>query len=154
MIKFTLIELIIVLKKYKIKVTRAINLILLATFFPMFLFSQETDSTEQEIFYKVDISAEYPGGYAKLFSDINKEIKYPKEAKKAKIEGKVYVSFVIDSTGMLLPDSVRVTKGLGYGLDEEAIRVMKSLNRWKPAHVTVLGRDVPQRIVMPITFRR
>ncbi len=131
--------------------TKVIYLLLL--FAPSVVFSQQKLS-EDEVWHKVDKPAEYPGGYQNLYNFLDKNIKYPKEAKKAKIEGKVYVSIVIDKTGQVISDSVRVVQGLGYGLDEEAIRVIKLLKPWKPAHVTEINQDVPQRIVFPISFKR
>ena len=127
---------------------------LLIAFFCISFFSawaQENDSTETERFHKVDVPAEYPGGSAAFYEYIYKNFKHPKRTRG--ISGKIFVSCVVDSTGYIFQDSTRVVKGLGHGLDEEAVRVINSMPQWRPGHVTVLDKDVPMRIMLPITFK-
>ena len=92
--------------------------------------------------------AEYPGGTQQLSADIGKSIKYPKKALKAGIEGTVYVSFVINKAGDI--EAVDVVRGIGGGCDEEAIRVIRELKRWKPA--IERGKIVKSRFVLPLKF--
>jgi protein TonB len=78
-------------------------------------------------------------------------LKYSPEARRKHIQGKVFVEFVITKTGKIDPQSVRAIKGLGYGLDEEAVRVIKRCPDWIPG--THRGEPVPQTMVMPLAFK-
>jgi TonB family protein len=68
---------------------------------------------------------EYPGGKSAFQEYLKKNLKYPKEALENKIEGMVHVKYRVDGTGKVV--SAEVTHGIGYGCDEEAIRLVKSL---------------------------
>jgi protein TonB len=68
---------------------------------------------------------EYPGGKTAFQEFIRKNLKYPKEALEQKIEGAVHVKYRVDGRGKVI--ETEVTHGLGYGCDEEAIRVVKLL---------------------------
>ena len=68
---------------------------------------------------------QYPGGKTALIEFIDKNLKYPKEALEHKIQGKVFISFKVDFDGSI--SSVKIIKGLGYGCDEEAVRVINLL---------------------------
>lgn len=67
----------------------------------------------------------YPGGKQAFQEFIHKNLRYPKEALKHKIEGTVYVKYKVDGLGKVI--DVAITKGLGYGCDEEAERVVRLL---------------------------
>jgi TonB family protein len=69
---------------------------------------------------------EYPGGKEELRKYVNENLKYPEEALKKKIEGFVLLTAQIDDNGEVL--SVSVDKGIGYGCDEEAIRLIEGLH--------------------------
>ena len=68
---------------------------------------------------------EYPGGPKELTKFIYSQLRYPKDAFEANVEGTVYLEYDIDYQGLVL--GVRVLKGLGHGCDEESIRVVKML---------------------------
>ncbi len=68
---------------------------------------------------------QYPGGKEAYQEFIRTNLKYPREAIENKIQGKVYVSYEVSDNGEVL--SAQVTKGLGYGCDEEAIRLVKMM---------------------------
>ncbi|MEM6522324.1 MAG: energy transducer TonB [Bacteroidota bacterium] len=104
---------------------------------------------EPGIFKLVDERSEPKGGYAGFYSYVNRKMRYPKEARKERIEGKVYVQFVINKDGSI--DAVNVISGIGYGCDEEAVRIMRNAPNWKPAKQN--GIPVYQRIQLPITFK-
>src|SRR5688572_21986055 len=73
--------------------------------------SQADDTTVSERPYVVDKPAEFPGGISRFYGKyISKNLKYPKDAKKLGIEGKVYVEFVVEDTGEIRQESVRVIK--------------------------------------------
>lgn len=81
----------------------------------------EKDKKKPKFIYQ----PEYPGGPKELTKFIYSELRYPEEALKAQVEGTVYVEYDIDYKGRVT--AARVLKGLGYGCDEEALRVVRML---------------------------
>ena len=65
------------------------------------------------------------GGYPAFYKFISSSMKYPKDAMKSKIEGKVFVEFIVERDGTISPENVRVFKGIHKSLDSEAVRVIK-----------------------------
>jgi TonB family protein len=109
---------------------------------------QNTTESELPVEYaSVKIKPEFRGETWAFY--ISHNLKYPEEALKNKISGKVYVSFIIEKNGSIT--NVQVIQGLGSGLDEEAIRVIKNSPRWKPGYQ---AKKDPVRVacVMPISF--
>jgi protein TonB len=95
-----------------------------------------------------EVMPEYPGGDEQLFTFLASNARYPKEARKQWIEGTVFVSFVIEKDGAV--SSVKVVRGVHPLLDNEALRVVGSLERWTPG--TLLGKPVRVQFSMPIKF--
>jgi periplasmic protein TonB len=93
-------------------------------------------------------NAEFPGGEASRLRYIRTNIQYPAEAVKAKISGKVIISFIINKQGYI--ENVVVVKSAHPLLDHEAVRVIKSMPRWTPA--VKHGKTIYQIIKVPITF--
>lgn len=112
--------------------------------------SPEKDTTE--VFYIVDIMPEYEGGMTELFKFIRQNLNYPKEAKKNNINGVVYVGFVIDVDGSIIPQTVKVVTPVHPLLDEEAIRIVKLMPKWKPGYVTALNTFAKVNYRLPIKF--
>lgn len=75
-------------------------------------------------------------------------LKYPSAAARANKGGRVFVSFVVNTDGSI--QDVKLIKGVGFGCDEEAIRVIKSMPRWNPAKQN--GKPVRSIFTQPITF--
>ena len=88
----------------------------------------------------------YPGGINVMHSFIQNNITYSGEAKEKAIIGTIYVSFVVDSNGTI--QDIQLLKGLGYGMDEEALRVIKLMPKWKPAHMN--GKNVSVKMTIPV----
>jgi TonB family protein len=109
---------------------------------------ENSGEPEEEIFTAVEHQAEFPGGSGAWGRYLNKTLKYPSSAQKKNIGGRVFVSFVVNIDGTI--QDVQVLKGVGYGCDEEAVRVVKSMPRWNPAKQS--GRAVRSRFTQPITF--
>jgi len=109
----------------------------------------EVEEKVEEIFEIVEESAEPNGGYAAFYKFVKKNIKYPNQAKRMGVEGKVYVQFVVDKDGSIT--DVKAIRGIGAGCDEEAIRILQKSPKWKPGKQR--GRAVKQRIVLPINFK-
>lgn len=95
----------------------------------------------------------YPGGSSAFKKFISDNLTYPEEAIKNRIEGYVYIKFVVDNLGKVI--DANVTKGLGYGCDEEAIRIIKLLkyNKAKNRGVRVSSK-VRTRILFKIDKRK
>ena len=91
---------------------------------------------------------EYPGGTHAMYKFIAANLRMPRAAERAGISGRVFLSFIIEATGEVT--HVRVLKGLGFGCDEEAVRLMESMPKWKPGKQD--GKPVPARYNLPITF--
>ena len=102
-----------------------------------------------EIFQFVEDQPAPQGGMAAFYKYVNKNIKYPSQARRMGIEGKVYVTFVVDKDGTIT--DVKVLKGIGAGCDEEAVRVLRGAPKWKPGKQR--GRPVKVRMQLPITFK-
>ena len=118
-----------------------INKLLLSIFLLPFLVSFSNPIIEE-------IQPSYPGGMDALYSYIGKNMKYPKDARKGGIEGKVIISFEVNKHGTV--ENVELVAGIGHGCDAEAIRVMKESIAWKPG--TTDGEVVRTKITLPISF--
>ena len=100
-------------------------------------------------FMTAEVMPEFLGGQEALQRYMQKNLRYPSLALRNNIEGKVYISFTVMSDGSVA--DVQVLKGLGYGTDEEAARVVKNMPAWKPGQQN--KHAVSVRYTMPITFR-
>ena len=109
----------------------------------------EEHEDADEIFLVVEQTAVPTGGMEAFYKFINERIKYPAQARRQGIEGRVFVEFVVDKNGNL--SDVHAVKGIGAGCDEEAIRIIQSSPQWVPAKQR--GKAVRQRMVLPITFK-
>lgn len=99
-------------------------------------------------FIHVEEMPEFVGGDEALFKYLVKKMQYPAEAQREGIEGIVVVTFVVAQDGTIT--KAEIIKGLGYGTDEEALRVINSMPHWKPGKQN--GRTVPVRYTLPIRF--
>lgn len=99
-------------------------------------------------FYPYQEMPEFIGGVEALYKFLEKNVHYPKAARKAKIEGKVIVRFVVDVDGSVT--DIKVKKRCNPYLDEEAIRVLSLSPKWKPG--TIEGRLVKVFYSIPIKF--
>ncbi len=104
-----------------------------------------------EIFTIVEENAEFPGGIAEMAKFIQKNLQYPSMAREAGISGKCFLKFVVNEDGDI--SNVEVLKGVSGcpDCDREAIRVVKSMPKWKPAKMT--GRSVKCYFNLPISFK-
>ncbi len=105
---------------------------------------------EEEIlnFYVIENKPKFPGGQAAMFKYIAEHTKYPEIAKENGITGKVYVQFVIGKDGKVT--DVKVIRGVDPYLDKEAVRVVKSMPKWKPG--SQRGKPVKVSFQLPINF--
>ncbi len=103
---------------------------------------------EPEIFTIVEEMPSFPGGDGELFKYLGENMKYPAMAKDAGITGTVFVTFVVKEDGSV--SGVRVLRGIGGGCDEEAIRVVQGMPKWKPGRQR--GKSVRVQYNLPIRF--
>ncbi|HEY0245578.1 MAG TPA: TonB family protein [Mucilaginibacter sp.] len=96
----------------------------------------------------VDVMPEPYGGAAAWAKFLQKNLRYPSEAMDKDVSGKVWVSFIIEKNGHL--SSLVVEKGAGYGMDEEAMRVLKLAPPWKPGMQN--GQPVRVKYTLPLNF--
>ncbi len=73
---------------------------------------------------------EFPGGHSAFIKFLSRNLKYPGSAVEKGIEGKVLISFIIEKNGRL--SNIKILRGIGYGCDEEAIRVLEKSPEWRP----------------------
>lgn len=109
---------------------------------------EEKDFDDQELIIVVEEAPVFPGKLQGLLKFIDEHLVYPKEAKNAGVEGKVYVSFIVEKDGSL--SSIQLEKGIGYGCDEAAIDVVKKMPKWKPAMQR--GKPVRMQYMIPLVF--
>ncbi|WP_165953108.1 energy transducer TonB [Pedobacter changchengzhani] len=98
---------------------------------------------------EVDVLPEYPGGINNARKYVGEHVEYPAEALENGIEGTIILTFVIEKDGSVT--EIKIDKGLGFGLDEEVMRVMKRMPKWSPAKLN--GNDVRYRMRMPVNFQ-
>lgn len=103
----------------------------------------------EEIFTIVEENAEPKGGLAAFYQYVGSQIKYPAQARRMRVEGRVFVEFVIGKDGKI--SDVVAVKGIGAGCDEEAVRIIQGAPPWKPGKQR--GKPVRQRMVLPIVFK-
>lgn len=108
----------------------------------------EAAPKEEQIFTVVEQQPEFTGGMAALGQYLQKNLRYPAAAQRANVAGRVFVSFVVNTDGSI--QDVQVLKGLGFGTDEEAQRVVKGMPKWRPGKQS--GRPVRVKYNLPINF--
>ena len=106
------------------------------------------EEDDEEFFMVVENMPEFPGGDLGLMRYIQKNVKYPAIAKEYNITGKVYVSFIVDKKGSVT--NVKIVRGVDKNLDAEAMRVVKSLPKYKPGKQR--GKSVRVMFTIPINF--
>ncbi|MEO1049936.1 MAG: energy transducer TonB [Bacteroidota bacterium] len=112
-------------------------------------FDGPTDEPEEpEFFTIVERMPEPDGGMSSFYEYVSKKMKYPSQARRMGIEGRVFVQFFIEEDGSL--SEVTAIKGIGAGCDEEAVRVLKNAPKWKPGKQR--GRPVKVKMIIPIVF--
>lgn len=112
---------------------------------PVVIEEEEPD----KIFLVVEQTAAPKGGMGAFYQYVSENIRYPAQARRLNVEGKVFVEFVVDRDGSI--NNINVIKGIGAGCDEEAIRIMQGAPPWEPGKQR--GRPVRQRMVLPIYFK-
>ncbi len=92
---------------------------------------------------------EFPGGVNALIDHVGRNVVYPEQAKEKEIEGRVFVGFVVEKDGSI--SDVKVLRGIGGGCDEEAVRIISAMPKWKPGMQD--GKPVRVSYQIPIHFK-
>ena len=103
---------------------------------------------EAQIFTVVESMPSFPGGDKARIRFLNENIEYPTMARESGIQGRVYVTFVVERNGMVT--DVKILRGIGGGCDEEAIKVVKAMPKWIPGKQR--GKPVRVQFTLPIKF--
>lgn len=110
---------------------------------------KEKNDKGEDIFQVVEDMPEFLGEDGSIMKFLAKRIRYPMEAQKKNITGKVFVTFVINKEGE--PENFRIAKSVDPLLDQEAIRVLQLMPNWKPG--TQRGQPVSVEYTVPINFQ-
>lgn len=109
---------------------------------------EENVGVKAEIVDFPDVEAQFPGGAKALQVFIRENVQYPIDAIEKDIQGRVYLSFVVESDGSI--SGVKVMRGVSPSLDNEAKRLIKKMPNWIPAEIN--GNKVRSRCRLPINF--
>lgn len=101
-----------------------------------------------EIFTAVENSAEFPGGIEGFYRYLAANIRYPEEARQHNVQGKVFATFIVEKDGSIT--SIKILRGLGSGIDGEAVRVLSNMPKWNPGVQN--GYAIRQQYTVPISF--
>lgn len=108
-----------------------------------------TTSDNEKVYQVVGQQPSFPGGREELFKYLAYNVKYPIDAAKNKIEGRVLVTFVVEHDGSI--SNVNVANSVYPSLDKESIRVVSGMPKWIPGKAN--GKTVRVKYTIPITFR-
>jgi len=104
---------------------------------------------KEGVYNRAEVAPSFPGGESALSKYIQDNIQYPDEAVNGERQGTVYVAFTVDENGKVTRANTN-TK-MGYGLENEAVRVVSNMPRWNPGKVN--GKNVKTRFTIPITYQ-
>jgi TonB family protein len=110
--------------------------------------SRDSTNDDAPLFFIVEEMPEYPGGEEALHNYIDNSLNYPEAAKKSGIQGRVYVTFVVDKYGK--PVKARIARGVDPSLDREALRIIRNMPTWKPGKQR--GKNVNVSFTVPVNF--
>ena len=108
------------------------------------------EEEEEVVFVVVETMPEFPGGQQALFKYLSENVKYPVIAQENGIQGRVICQFVVNKDGSIVDVEV-VRSGGDASLDKEAVRVIKSMPKWKPGKQR--GKAVRVKYTVPVNFR-
>ena len=107
------------------------------------------DSLKNFDFVSIEKQPEYPGGLQKFYAYLGRNIKYPKQAWKDKIQGSVFLSFIVEKTGEIT--EVAVIRGVREDIDLEAVRVVSNSPKWNPG--IQFGKPVRIKYNIKVNFK-
>ncbi len=108
----------------------------------------QTKRNDGPIFTAVEKAPEFTAGIEAFYHFLSQNIKYPEAMRKNNIQGKVFVTFIVEKNGAL--SNIKSVRDVGYGSAEESVRVLKLSPKWTPGYQN--GRPVRVQFTMPINF--
>ncbi|MDE6769479.1 MAG: M56 family metallopeptidase [Muribaculaceae bacterium] len=112
--------------------------------------SDDNNKTDRkEVYTAAEVLPEPPGGMSGLMQYLNQNVRYPEEAFLANEQGRVIVKFIVEADGSI--SDPRLVHGVSPSLDQEALRVVKTMPKWTPAKVN--GKPVASWFNLPISFK-
>lgn len=109
----------------------------------------ERNASDEKIFDVVEQPPSFPGGQAALMSYLSKSVKYPQEALKDNVQGRVIVGFIVEKDGSV--SNAKIIRSVDSALDKEAIRIVMSMPKWTPGRQN--GRNVRTKYNVPVNFK-
>lgn len=103
---------------------------------------------KDKVFDVVEEMPQFPGGQVELFNFLSDNVKYPADAEKKKIEGRVIATFVVDKDGSIT--DAEIVRSVYPSLDAEALRVINAMPKWIPGKQS--GKTVRVKYTVPLTF--
>ena len=134
--------------KTKKNVSLKVALMMLVLFFSFTTSTAQTKKNDM-VFDVVEVMPQFPGGQIAMLKYIMENIKYPEQAMKKGIQGRVAVRFIVEKDGSI--SNVRPIHPVHPLLDKEAIRVVKSMPKWSPGKQH--GKPVRVQLIVPIMFK-
>ena len=110
---------------------------------------EENSDVEDKIFDSVEEMPSFPGGVGALNNWLDNNIQYPKQAKDTGVQGRVIIKFIIEKDGSI--SNAKVSRSLDTDLDNEALRLVKSMPKWNPGKQN--GTEARVRYSVPVNFR-
>ena len=104
---------------------------------------------KNKVYDQPEVLPEFPGGMQKLMEYLRTSVKYPSEAQKKSIQGRVLVQFIVEKNGTI--SHLEISKATHPLLDNEALRVVESMPKWTPGKVK--GKAVRTSMTLPISFK-
>ena len=111
--------------------------------------TEEPESSEEEIFTVVEVQPQFPGDEDSLYNFIYSNLRYPQSAMLYQLEGRVFITFVVEKDGSIT--NVRILRDIGGGCGQEAKRVVEMMPKWIPGKQN--GKTVRVQYNLPITFK-
>lgn len=109
----------------------------------------EPAAESERIWTVVEVPPQFPGGADALYPHVREFLKYPEKAIEQGVQGIVHLTFVVETDGTL--SDIKVLRGIGAGCDEEALRIVRGMPKWKPG--TQRGKAVRVQYNLPIRFK-
>lgn len=134
--------------KTRKNVSLKVALMMLVLFFSFMTSTAQTKKNDM-VFDVVEVMPQYPGGQIAMLKYIMENIKYPEQAIKEGIQGRVTVRFIVEKDGSI--SDVRPVLSVHPLLNKEAVRVVESMPKWTPA--TQNGKPVRVRYNVPVMFK-
>jgi protein TonB len=112
--------------------------------------NEKIAADREGVYNRAEIMPSYPGGEAALRKFIEENIEYPQRAMDNDAEGTVTVYFAVDEEGKIYTPTI-ISSKIGYGLEEEAMRVVNKMPKWNPGQIK--GKNVKTKFTLPITYQ-